>query len=145
MIMNRKRILVVDDDRVILKSLTIKLNARGYDVTTASDGGSALSAVRTQPPDLILLDISFPPDVGHGGGVSWDGFLIMTWFKRMEEATHIPIIIITGGDPAKYEERARKIGATAFFHKPIDHDELFDVISKGLGETPAAGVIATAA
>ena len=135
--MNRKKILVVDDDRVILKSLTIKLNARGYDVTTASDGGSALSAVRTQPPDLILLDISFPPDVGHGGGVAWDGFLIMTWLKRMEEAAHIPIIIITGGDPAKYEERARKIGATAFFHKPIDHDELFDVISKALGESPA--------
>ena len=136
--MNRKKILVVDDDRVILKSLTIKLNAWGYDVTTASDGGSALSAVRTQPPDLILLDINIPPVVGHGGGVPWEGLLITVWLKRMEEAAHIPIIIITGGDPAKYEERARKIGATAFFHKPIDHDELFDVISKALGESPAA-------
>jgi two-component system KDP operon response regulator KdpE len=135
--MNRKKILVVDDDPVILKSLTIKLNAKGYDVMTASDGGAAVSAVRTQNPDLILLDISFPPDVGHGGGVAWDGFLIMAWLKRMEEAVHIPIIIITGGDPAKYEERARKMGATAFFHKPIDHDELFGVISKELGEIPA--------
>ena len=136
--MNRKKILVVDDDRVILKSLTIKLNAWGYDVTTASDGGAALSAVRTQPPDLILLDISFPPVVGHGGGGgAWEGFLITVWLKRMEEAAHIPIIMITGGDPAKHEERAMKIGATAFFHKPIDHDELFDVISKALGESPA--------
>ena len=136
--MNNKKILVVDDDPVILKTLSIKLKAKGYDVLTASEGSAAVSAVRKQIPDLIVLDISFPPDVGHGGGVCWDGFLIMTWFKRMEEATHIPIIIITGGDPAKYEERARKIGATAFFHKPIDHDELFEVISKALGESPAA-------
>ena len=135
--MNRKRILIVDDDPVILRSLGIKLNARGYDVITASDGSEAVSTVRTQPPDLILLDLSFPPDVAHGGGVAWDGFLIMAWLKRMEEAANIPIIVITGGDPAEYEEKVKKIGAAAFFHKPIDHDGLFDVISKVLGETVA--------
>lgn len=135
--MNRKKLLLVDDDPVILKSLTIKLNARGYDVVTAMDGSAAVSAVRTQKPDLILLDLSFPPDVAHGGGVPWDGFIIMQWLKRMEEAANIPIIVITGGDPAKYQERAKQIGASGFFHKPIDHDGLFDVISKALGESVA--------
>src|SRR5437773_11788864 len=62
-IMNRKKILVVDDDRVILKALSIKLNAKGYDVLTATDGSEAVTAVRTHKPDLILLDISFPPDL----------------------------------------------------------------------------------
>jgi len=135
--MSRKKILVVDDDPVILKSLIIKLNAKGYDTVTASDGSTAVSAVRTQRPDLILLDLTFPPDVAHGG-VAWDGFQIMQWLKRMEEAANIPIVVITGGDPAKYEERVKKIGAAAFFHKPIDHDGLFEVISKALGENVAA-------
>jgi len=135
--MNGKKILLVDDDPVILQALSIKLNARGYDVVTASDGSQAVSSVRIENPDLILLDLTFPPDVAHGGGVGWDGFLIMRWLKRMEEAANIPIIVITGGDPAMYEERAKQIGATAFFHKPIDHDGLFDVISKALGEPVA--------
>ena len=137
-IMNGKKILLVDDDPVILKSLSIKLNAKGYEVVTALDGSQAVSAVRTQKPDLILLDLTFPPDVAHGGGLAWDGFIIMQWLKRMEEAASIPIIVITGGDPAKYEERARQVGATAFFHKPIDHDGLFDVIGTALGESVAA-------
>jgi CheY-like chemotaxis protein len=132
--MIRKKILAVDDDLVVLKSLKIKLNAGGYDVITSSDGSSAVSAVRTQKPDLILLDLTFPPDVG---GVAWDGFLIMEWLKRVEEAAKIPIVVITGGDPAKFEERAKKLGASAFFHKPVDHDGLLDVISKALGESTA--------
>jgi len=136
--MNRKKILVVDDDPVILRTLSLKLIGRGYDVMTASDGSEAVTSVRTERPDLILLDLLFPPDVAHGGGVCWDGFLVMQWLKRMEEAVNIPIIVITGGDPASYEARAKQMGAAAFFHKPIDHDDLFEVISRELGEAVAA-------
>src|SRR3974390_3154345 len=106
--MNRKKILVVDDSLLILKQMSTKLTANGYEVLTAEDGGTAVSTVRTEKPDLILLDLSFPPDVAHGGGVAWDGFLIMNWLQRMDEAKNIPIIIITGGDPAKLKERAIK-------------------------------------
>src|SRR5216683_1930362 len=99
--MNRKKILVVDDSPVILKALSLKLTAAGYDVLTAEDGAGAVNQARREKPDLILLDISFPPDVAHGGGVAWDGFLIMGWVRRMDEGRNIPIIIITGGDPVK--------------------------------------------
>jgi len=136
--MSRKKILVVDDSVLILKLMSMKLTAHGYDVITVEDGGSAVSAVRTEKPDLILLDLSFPPDVAHGGGVAWDGFLIMTWLQRMEEAKHIPIIVITAGDPAKYKDRALAAGAVSFFHKPIDNDELLTVIRNTLAEKPAA-------
>jgi len=136
--MSRKKILVVDDSVLILKLMSLKLTANGYDVITAEDGGTAVSAVRTEKPDLILLDLSFPPDVAHGGGVAWDGFLIMTWLQRMEEAKHIPIIVITAGDPAKYKDRALAAGAVSFFHKPIDNDELLTVIRNTLAEKPAA-------
>jgi CheY-like chemotaxis protein len=134
-IMDRKKILVVDDSPLILRALSMKLKSCGYDAITATDGSSAVSAVRHEHPDLILLDISFPPDVGHGGGVAWDGFLIMTWLRRIDEAKDIPIIIITGDE--KMKERAMKEGAVAFFHKPIDNDELISVIQNQIGEGAA--------
>jgi CheY-like chemotaxis protein len=128
--MNRKKILVVDDSFVILKTMSMKLTANGYDVVTAEDGSAAVSAVRKQKPDLILLDLTFPPDVAHGGGVAWDGFTIMTWLRRLEEARNIPIIVITGGDPEKYKDRALAAGAVNFFHKPINNDDLLTIIAQ---------------
>src|SRR5258708_32495903 len=104
--LKRKRILVVDDSPIILKTLSMKLKASGYDVLTAEDGAVAVSTARRERPDLILLDIAFPPDVAHGGGVPWDGFLIMDWLHRMDEAKNIPIVIITGGDPERYKARS---------------------------------------
>ena len=136
--MNTKKILVVDDNRVILNTMSMKLRAAGYEVLTAEDGSAAVSAVRTQRPDLILLDISFPPDVAHGGGVAWDGFLIMEWFRRIEEVKQTPVIVISGGEPAKYKERALQAGAAEFFQKPINPDELLGAIRRLLGENTAS-------
>ena len=124
-----KKILIVDDDAVIIKTTSAKLKSQGYQVTAAVDAAEAVSAVRQDKPDLILLDISFPPDVGS---VDWDGFKIMAWLQRMDEAKNIPVIIITGGDPAKYKDRSLATGAVAFFHKPIEHDELLTVIAETL-------------
>jgi CheY-like chemotaxis protein len=125
-----KTILVVDDDAVIIKTTATKLKSHGYKVVAALDAAEAMSAVRQYKPDLILLDISFPPDVAHGGAIDWDGFKIMAWLQRMDEGRNIPVIVITSGDPAKYEERSLTDGAAAFFHKPIQHDELLTVIAQ---------------
>lgn len=133
-VMNRKKILIVDDNEVILRTLSLKLKAL-YDVITAADGSEAVAAVRIQKPDLILLDIGFPPEVS---GVPWDGFRIIQWLKRMDEAKNIPVIIITGGEAAKYRDKALAEGAVAFFQKPVNNDELLKTI-KGLLEVPGAG------
>ena len=139
--MNPKKILIVDDSTIILKALSMKLKAAGYAVLTAQDGSEAVSLARRERPDIILLDISFPPDVGHGGGVAWDGFLIMNWLHRMDELKNVPIVIITGAEPEKYKARALEAGATHFFHKPLDNDELLAVVRRTLGdEVPAATV-----
>ena len=133
--MSRKNILVVDDDEVFVKTLTLKLNAEGYDVLTAADGGEAISAARQQKPDVILLDIGFPADMSSG---LTDGFSIMQWLKRVDQAANIPVIFITGGDPAnEYESKAKAIGAAGFLRKPIDHQQLFAVIRKIVGEDSA--------
>jgi CheY-like chemotaxis protein len=120
-----QKILVVDDNEIILKTISLKLQGAGYQVITALDGSEAVAAARKEKPDLILLDVSFPPDVG---GVEWDGFRIMEWFHRMENVKKTPVIIITGGEDAQHKERAVSGGAVAFFHKPIDHDDLLKVI-----------------
>jgi CheY-like chemotaxis protein len=132
--MNRKKILVVDDNPVIIRTLSLKLTAAGYDVIAATDGSEAVSAARKEKPNLILLDISFPPDVAHGGGVQWDGFIIIEWLRRIEEAKNVPVIVITGSETEKYRQRALDLGAVAFFQKPVDNDGLLEVIKKTLGE-----------
>jgi CheY-like chemotaxis protein len=136
--MTRKKILVVDDSPIILKTLSTKLDASGYEVFTAEDGATAVSVVRRTKPDLILLDISFPPDVAHGGGVPWDGFRIMDWLKRMDEGRNIPTIVITGSAIAQYKDRALAAGAVSCFQKPIDHDQLLTVIGEALAEHAGA-------
>ena len=125
----KKKILVVDDNEVILKTVSLKLQGCGYQVITALDGSEAVAAARKETPDLILLDINFPPEVD---GVPWDGFRIMDWFQRLDPAKKIPIIIITGTEDVKLKERATSGGAVAFFHKPINHDDLLKVISTTL-------------
>ena len=132
--LSRKKIMVVDDSIIILKTLSMKLKASGYDVLTAEDGAVAVSTARRERPDLILLDLVFPPDVAHGGGVAWDGFLIMDWLKRMEEAKSIPIIIITGNKSEEFKARSMAAGAVGYIQKPINNDELLAAIHQALGE-----------
>jgi CheY-like chemotaxis protein len=126
--MNRKKILIVDDSHLTLKLMSLMLAAHDYEVITAEDGGSAVRAVRVGSPDLILLDLSFPPDVGHGGGVAWDGFLIMQWLQRWEEGKRVPIIVMSNSEPDKFRDRALAAGAVNFFQKPIDSEVLLKAI-----------------
>jgi CheY-like chemotaxis protein len=126
-----KKILIVDDNEVVIKTITLKLQGAGYHVIGAMDGADAVAAARRETPDLILLDISFPPDVGS---VEWDGFRIMEWFHRLETAKKIPIIIITGSEDPKAKERATTAGAVAYFQKPLEHDFLLKVVRATIGD-----------
>jgi len=126
-----KKILVVDDNEIIIKTITLKLQGAGYTVIAAMDGSEAVAMARTENPDLILLDISFPADVG---GVPWDGFRIMEWFHRLDSSKKIPVIVITGSEDPKTKERATAAGAVAFFQKPLEHDYLLKVVRATLGD-----------
>jgi len=126
--MNRQKILIVDDNPVIIKTLSMKLDAAGYDVISAGDGTEAISATRKERPDLILLDINFPEDVG----ISWDGFKVIAWLERIDEAKGTPIIVISGGDAAKFKDRSLQAGAIAYFQKPVDNDKLVEAIKNSI-------------
>jgi len=129
-----RKILVVDDDVIILKTLSIALNANGYQVCTAPDGPGAVSIVTREMPDLIILDIQFPVDAANVGGALQDGFFILEWLRRMGEAKTIPIIIISADQSAKARQRALAAGAVEFFLKPIDRFALLETIRATLKE-----------
>ena len=127
---NQKKILVIDDNEIILKTTSMKLQSAGYHVVTALDGAEGVAAVRKEKPDLVLLDIAFPLDVGS---VAWDGFRIMEWLHRVDETKKIPIIIISGVVEEKNKQRATASGAVAFFSKPVNFDELLKVVRATVG------------
>jgi CheY-like chemotaxis protein len=133
-----KKILVVDDNQVILKTVLQKLTAGGYQVTTAADGPEALGVIRRDKPDLILLDLAFPPDAANVGGPLQDGFFIIEWLRRAPETEKIPIIMISATDPEKFKDRAQNAGVVASFHKPIDTDKLLTAIHATLDKGPGA-------
>ena len=130
---SREKILVVDDNEIILKTISMKLQASGYHIFTALDGAEAVAVLRKIRPDLVLLDIAFPPDVS---GMSWDGFRILDWLRRMDETQQIPVIFISGVLEEECKQRALDKGAVAFFPKPVNFDEMLTMIRATLGAEP---------
>lgn len=127
----RKKILVVDDDPVIVKTLTLTLNARGYDVLSAMDAADAIGKMRDAKPDMLLVDVSLPADCASGGVVPWNGFQVTQWLQRMSTGK-IPTIIISGADKPEYKQKAAAVGADAFMAKPIDNALLLGSITSAL-------------
>jgi CheY-like chemotaxis protein len=119
-----KKILIIDDDAVILHTLSRKLHASGYDIATATGPAEALVAVRDVKPDLILLDLGFPPDVSLSGAAHWDGFGLMRWLRISRLGGQVPIFIISSANPDQCKQRFPTEGPVGFFQKPIDHDQL---------------------
>jgi DNA-binding response OmpR family regulator len=122
--MAKRKVLVVDDDADLRRGLQIRLHAAGYDVALAADAVGAVSAAQRERPDAIILDIGLP------GG---DGFRVIERLKSLLPLAPIPVIILTGRDPAEAEQRMRDLGAEAFFQKPPDNEALVAAIRKALG------------
>lgn len=134
---NGKRILVVDDNHIILQSLSIMLRRAGYLVDTARDGAGTLAVLSQHRPDLILLDIFFNPDASDVGMGLQDGFQILEWLRRMGGAGNIPVIIISSAAPDELKERAHTAGVVTTLQKPLKKNELLDFIANALHQNAA--------
>lgn len=135
--MNNKKILVADDSLVVLKAFEIKLQAAGYDTTTATDGSDALEKAKAVHPDLVIMDVNFPPDISQGG-IDWNGFKILEWMRHTGAAGLAPAIIITSDDIEQHRSQALAAGAVAVFQKPISVPDLLKTIEECLGGVPQA-------
>ena len=129
--MKKKKILIVDDSHTVLKAMEIKLAAAGYDTATAADGSEALEKAGKIHPDLVIMDVNFPPDVSQSG-ITWDGFRVMEWMRHTGSAGIAPAIFITSDDINEHKNRALAVGAAAVFQKPFSPADLLETIEECL-------------
>ena len=119
-----KRVVCIDDDNVIRKTVESILNEHGYEATGISSPLEALSLVFQIKPDLILCDIAMP---------ELDGYEICTMLRNSSAFRHTPIVMLTGIDGFIDRVQARMAGATDYFTKPFGESELLMLVEKYVG------------
>ena len=128
-----ERVLVVDDDETIRRTLRINLRARGYDVEEVATGRDALSTVEDAPPDLVILDLGLP-DV--------DGVEVL---RRMRRTSRVPVVVLSARQQSDDKVEALDEGADDYVTKPFGMDELMarvrSALRRGGGDGEALAAI----
>ena len=122
-----KTILCVEDDLAIQEIISDYFSMKtSYKVVTAEDGEIALDQISNSPPDLILLDVVLP---------RINGLAFLQDIRRIESAKDIPVIFISGEMIDETDkELGLKLGAVAYFEKPIDFPELLKTVNSILAD-----------
>ena len=118
-------VLIIEDEKLIIVSTQMVLEASGFQVQSAMNGEEGISKARQLKPDLILLDIMMP-------GI--DGWETLTRLKRAEETSTIPVIIFTAREHARGHQKSAEMGAADYFRKPFEPDELIELVEKHVGQ-----------
>ncbi len=117
--MSKGRILVVDDEPEIVESLTLRLQAEGYQVSAASDGLGATRKAIAEQPELILLDIGMPAGNGH---------VVVERLRNIAETSRIPVIYLTARTSEADYHQARAGGVCKYITKPFDAEVLLAAV-----------------
>ena len=123
-----RSILVVDDQPAVRRLLRALLEMAGFEVTEAEDGAWALEAVRTQQPDLVVLDIMMP---------RVDGWKVLTEIREDPDLTELPVIVLTAKGQPRDRLRGWEVGCDAYIPKPFDPPECLDEVHAVLSRTPS--------
>ena len=111
-----ERIALVDDDQNILTSVSLALEADGFEVETYSDGEQGLNGISRRPPDLVILDIKMP---------RLDGMEVL---EKIRKKSNLPVIFLTSKDDEVDEALGLRIGADEYFTKPFSQRLLLERI-----------------
>ena len=111
-------IFIIDDDQSMQRAFLLVLRAAGFDTKAFSSAQEFLTYSRISDGDCLILDIRMP---------GMNGFELME--KLISKGSSMPIICITAFDDVKSRERARELGASAYFTKPVDDQALIDAIN----------------
>ncbi|MCK5581198.1 MAG: response regulator [Candidatus Omnitrophica bacterium] len=120
-----KKILIIDDEKDILKMLEVRLEAQGYEVVTALDGAEGLEKAQSLVPDLVILDINLP---------EVNGFTVCRILKDNEVYKNVPIMMLTAREGEFDEVVDETLKPDAYCYKPFDSDELVAKVKELLGE-----------
>lgn len=120
------RVMIADDDRVLVHMLGSEFQKRGWEVVRAFDSMQAVMfATRPPQPDVVVLDLGMP-----GGS----GFEVLEKLGRSALTSAIPVFVITGRSDEEAPEKAGELGAVALFRKPIEPGPLIDEIEAHMGD-----------
>ncbi len=121
-----KKILIVEDEEILLELLAKKLDQEGYKVLTATDGGKGLEKIKKEKPDLVLLDIVMP---------KMGGFEVMAKIQKDKELSKIPVIVISNSGQPVEIKRIQELGAKDWLIKTeFDPQEVIDKVTKQIGK-----------
>ena len=120
----KKRILAIDDEKIVLDSITKVLGEEGFDVTTTSDAAEGIWIAVNESCDLVLTDIRMP---------GTDGFKVIRDIRRAGKS--VPIVMITGYASVSSAVQAMKLGATNYIEKPFTPDQLVHTVYAAMDET----------
>ncbi|PIS47145.1 MAG: two-component system response regulator [Elusimicrobia bacterium CG08_land_8_20_14_0_20_51_18] len=120
-----KKILLVEDEDLIVKVLSIRLENAGYKVESAFDGNEGLEKARKNPPDLAIIDIGLP---------KIDGNTLCELIKSNENTKKTRIIMLTGRRLVGDMETSFKSGADIYVNKPYEWDRLLEKVQKLIGK-----------
>ena len=121
-----KKILLIEDEEIMIDLLQRKLVREGYEVSVARDGEEGLKAVKEIKPDLILLDIIMP---------KMGGFEVMEEINKDSELKQIPVIVISNSGQPVELDRAQKLGAKDWLIKTeFDPQEVIEKVIKQIGK-----------
>jgi len=119
--MAKARVLVIDDDQIVLDSISQILTDDNYDVDVTLRGGEGLERAIRKDYDIVLIDIRMP-DMG--------GIKVLRDIRRKRPA--LPVVMITGYATAPSAEMAMKLGAADFIEKPFEPEELLETVASAL-------------
>jgi DNA-binding response OmpR family regulator len=120
-----KKILVADDDAVLVAAISSRLRQQNYEVVNAFDAIQVMSGALSTKPDLIVLDIKMPAGTGKGALES---------LKKSTKTFSIPVIVMTAYPNDELRQFAIEQGAVDFLEKPFQMDALLASIEKILGK-----------
>ncbi|MDA0372741.1 MAG: response regulator [Planctomycetota bacterium] len=120
-----RTVLIIEDEKLIIVSTQMVLEAAGFRVESAVNGEEGIQKAKSLRPDLVLLDIMMP-------GI--DGWETLTRLKRDPETSGIPVIIFTAREHARGHQKSSEMGAADYFRKPFEPDELIELVEKHAGQ-----------
>ncbi len=120
----RKKILIVEDDPALVKTVKFRLTQEGYEVYEASDGVQMLNELKTLTPDLIILDIMLP---------YVDGYSALKEVRRIEKFSKLPVIVLSAKEKEKMKDLFVFEDVSNFIEKPFEMEVLLKNIRATLG------------
>lgn len=122
-----RQVLVVDDEKELVRGISLWLTAAGFHISTAHDADEALAAARSRQPDAVVLDVRMP---------GRDGLSVLRELRNLPDTMHIPVVMLSAS--LVDQQKALDTGARFFLSKPYEGRELVAAVTAAIDKPHAS-------